>query len=398
MGLGREVAIIGVGLHPYGVFPDKSYDQILVDAVLKALKDADLQWRDIQYASGGITPYHGVQGLVPCSIVADKLGHTGIPMNNSYTNCATGTAAFRDAYNMVGGGVCDIAMVVAADKTLGGFYPVMGGPKDKDNFDWIRFEMVGMANPAYWAIDAMRRMVDYGTTEEDFAMVKVQCSRHGHDNPNARFRKMYTLEEVMNSPVVSYPLRLFEICATSDAAACIILASMDQARKRTTKPITVAASTTGSSLFGDDTMRPFDLATGLGTNSGLKVSESVQAIKMAYEDAGIGPEDLDFVELPDNSSWHFFSYCEAIGLCKIGEAEQLLRSGDTAIGGRIPVCPSGGASSFGEAIPVQQLMEVHEIVQQLRGNAGSRQVKDAKVALAQTYGGQGNSGTIILKV
>jgi acetyl-CoA acetyltransferase len=397
MGVNREVAIIGVGLHPYGIYPDKTYDDLLIYAVMKALKDANVEWRDIQYASGGITPYHGVQGLVPCSIVADKLGHTGIPMNNSYTNCATGTAAFRDAHNAVGSGQCDIAMVMAADKTLGGFYPVMGGHKGKDNFDWIRFEMVGMANPAYWAMDAMRRMVEYGTTEEDFAMVKVQCSQNGYDNPNARFRKIYTLEEVRSSPIVSYPLRLFEICATSDAAAAIVLSSMDIARARTVKPITVAASTTGSSVYGDDTMRPFDLSTAVKANSGLKVSESVQAIKMAYEGSGIGPEDLDLVELPDNSSWHFFSYCEAVGLCKVGEAEKLLRSGDTAIGGKIPVCPSGGASTFGEAIPVQQLMEVHEIVQQLRGNAGRRQVMNAKVGLAQTYGGQGNSGTIILK-
>lgn len=397
MGVNREVAVIGVGLHPYGVFADKTYGDLLVDAVLKALRDANVEWRDIQFAAGGISPFHGLQGLVPCSIVADILGHTGIPMNNSYTNCATGTAAFRDAYKAVSSGDCDLAIAFAADKTLGGFYPVMGGNKKKENIDWVRFEMVGMPNPAYWAMDAMRRMVEYGTTEEDFAMVKVQCSNHGYDNPNARFRKIYTLEEVMTSPVVSYPLRLYEICATSDAAAAIVLSSMDIARTRTIKPITVAAATIGTSVYGDDTMRPFDLSTAVKSKSGLKVSESVQAINMAYEVSGIGPEDLDVVELPDNSSWHFFSYCEAIGLCKVGEAEQLLRSGDTAIGGKIPVCPSGGASSFGEAIPVQQLTEVFEIVQQLRGNSGRRQVMGAKVGLAQTYGGQGNSGTIILK-
>jgi len=397
MSVNREVAVLGIGLHPYGVFPEKTYDDLLIYAVLEALKDANVEWRDIQYASGGCTPFHGLQGLVPCSVLADQLGHTGIPMINCYTNCATGTAAFRDACNAVNSGKFDIAIALAADKTMGGFYPLIGGQRKKDNYDWVRFEMVGMPNPAYWAMDATRRMVEYGTTEKDFAMVKVQCSQNGYDNPHARFRKVFTLEEVLNSPVVSYPLRLFEICATSDAAAAVVLSSMDIARTRTVRPITVAAASIGSSVYGDDTMRPFDVSTAVKSNSGLKVSESVQAIKMAYEESGIGPEDLDLVELPDNSSWHFFAYCEAIGLCRVGEAEQLLRSGDTAIGGRIPVCPSGGASSFGEAIPVQQLMEVYGIVQQLRGNAGRRQVINAKVGLAQTYGGQGNSGTIILK-
>jgi len=240
-----------------------------------------------------------------------------------------------------------------------------------------------------------RRMFEYGTTEEDLALIKVKSSKAGALNPNARYRKVYTTADVLNSPMVCDPLRLFEICATSDGAAAVIVASMDRVRQHTSRPVKIAGISVSSSKFGDPAVRVLTLSSPV-TATAPYMSESVIAAQMVYEQAGIGPEDVDIVELPDNSSWHELVYMENMGICKRGEAEQLVRNGDTEIGGRIPICPSGGAASFGEAVAAQGLLQVHENVVQLRGQAGPRQVQGAKVAISQVYGMQGNNSAVLL--
>jgi acetyl-CoA acetyltransferase len=301
----------------------------------------------------------------------------------------------RTACMSIASGEADVALAVGLDISPEGF---LGAKSDnpRQDRDVLRWRMAGMANPVYWALECRKRMEKYGTTEEDLARVKVILSKYGSENPNARYKKVYTLEEVLTSKMVSDPLRLYEICATSDGAAAVILCAASKARQYTSNPILVAASTLGSAIYGDPTLRISAISSPANAEAPL-LSESYSASRQAYKQAGIGPEDIDVLELPDNRSWHYLQYLETCGFCKEGEAEKMLNTGETQIGGRLPVCPSGGFTSFGEAIGAQAIWQIVEVVMQLRGQCGSRQVANAKVGMAQTYGLMGNSGTAILK-
>lgn len=395
----REVAIIGVGLHKWGKFPQKSWVQMGVEATVMALQDAGVKWTDIQTVACGSMPWAGSLGLRAGNVLAEVLGETGVPIVNVQNACATGGSVLRTAHLMVATEVCDLALAVAVDKSPTGFFPSLAVLSEEPSppVDIIRWS-VGLPNPGYWALECKKRMERYGTTEVQLAKVKVKNSKNGSTNPNARYRKAFTLEEVLLSPMVCDPLRLYEICATSDGAAAVVLCSTDMAKKLSSnKPIKIAACSLSSGEYGDPTIRIPLLSTTARPTAPI-LSESALAAKRAFEQAGLGPEDVDFVELPDNSSWHELQYLETMGFCKEGESERLLDSGETEIGGRLPVCPSGGFSSFGEATTAQGLLQIHEAVLQLRGQAGARQVKDAKVAMCQVYGAQGNNSAAILKV
>jgi len=389
----REVGVLGVGIHPWGKFPEKTYVDLGVHACRAALGDAGLEWTDIQAVACGCYVWGGMGGLIAGHQLAFAMGETGIPIMNIYNACATSTSALREAVMLVSTGQCDIALAVGMDKSPAGFLPALRD--DPGDADYVRWRMVGVSNPAYWALECRRRMHEFGTTKEDLALVKVKASKAGALNPAARFRQRYTLEDVLNSPLVSDPLRLLEICATSDGAAAVVVASMDRVRQHSRKAVKIAGVTLRSSKFGDPAVRVITLSSP-ATATAPFMSESVLSGQAVYEQAGIGPEDVDVVELPDNSSWHELVYLENLGLCRPGEAEYLTRSGETEIGGRIPVCPSGGAASFGEAVAAQGLLQVHENVMQLRGLAGPRQVEGARVALSQVYGMQGNNSAVIL--
>jgi acetyl-CoA acetyltransferase len=391
----REVAIIGIGLHPWGKFAQKSFIDLGVVAVSNALSDAQIKWQEIETICSGIYIWGGNAGHLSGQYLASVFGETGIPITNVYGACATGAAAMRTAVMSIASGQVDVALAVGLDMSPEGF---LGAKSDnpRQDRDVLRWRMVGMANPVYWAIECRKRMEKYGTTAEDLARVKVLLSQYGAENPNSRYKKLYTLEEVLSSKMVSDPLRLYEICATSDGAAAVILCAASKARQYTSKPIMVAASTLGSAIYGDPTLRISAISAPAHAEAPL-LSESYSASQQAYKQAGIGPEDIDVLELPDNSSWHYLQYLETCGFCKEGQAEKMLRDGETQIGGRLPVCPSGGFTSFGEAIGAQATWQVAEVVMQLRGQCGSRQVANAKVGMAQTYGLMGNSGTTILK-
>ncbi|MFC1914303.1 lipid-transfer protein [Chloroflexota bacterium] len=390
----REVAIIGVGMHPWGKFPDKDASELGVYAAKEAIKDAGIKWTDIQAVAAGENKYGGDRGIVAGNMIVSELGERGVPVANLYNACATGASVMREAYNTVVSGECDIVLAVSGDVSPGGFYaPISAGPTDTY---YIRFQVAGMTNPAYWAFDCVQRMEEYGTTERHLAMAKVLCSKYGALNPNARYRKQFTVEDVLNSPMVVYPLRLFEICAVSDGAAAAIICSMDKARQLTKNPITVAGVGLGSPQYGDISSR-IGVMSFPAKQEAPMVSESASACKMAYERAGMGPEDMDLLELPDNSSWHYLQYLETLGFCEPGGTERLIDEGQTEIGGKIPTNMSGGFASFGEAIAAQTLAGVCEVTWQLRGQSGQRQVEGAKAGIIQTYGAWGNSGTVILK-
>ncbi len=392
----REVAVIGVGMHPWGKFPEKTFVDLGVSATQEALKDATMEWKDIPAVVAGERVWGGASGFIAGQAIAAVMGETGIPITNVWNMCATATSVLRTAYHVVASGEQDVCLALGLDVSPKGYFPIIGGEDPKDT-DFLRWKMLGLPNPGYWAIECRRRMEKYGTTAHHLAKAKVACSKHAALNPNALYRKVYTEEEVLNSPMVCDPLRLYMICATRDGAAAVILCTARKAKQFTSKPVKIAGVGLGSSLYGDQTMRLGLLSTAAEGEAPL-LSESAMSAKMAFEKAGIEPEDVDFVELPDNSSWHYLQYLETIGFCKPGEADRMLDKGETLIGGKLPVCPSGGASSSGEAVAAQGLAQVHELVVQLRGQAGDRQVKGAKVGMAQTYGMLGNSAAAILKV
>jgi acetyl-CoA acetyltransferase len=389
-----KVCIVGIGTHPWGKFTDKSFIDLGELAVRNALADAGLGWTDIPAVVAGIYVWGGTDGLNAGNAIGARLGETGIPILNIFNMCATATSALRSAYHVVASGEQDMCLAIGVDVSPRGFFGFMGKPDPRDT-DYLRFRMVGVTNPGYWAMEARKRMTTYGTTERHYALAKVACSKHGALNPDALYQKAYSEEEVLASPMVCDPLRLYEICATRDGAAAVILCTEEKARQLTTHPVYVAGVGLGSSLYGDPTLRLGTLASPVQGVAPL-LSESYTASQMAYQKAGIGPEDVDFVEVPDNSSWHYLQYLETLGLCGPGEADGMLERGETVLGGKLPVCPSGGAASFGEAISAQGLLQVCELVTQLRGQAGPRQVPNAKVGLAQTYGQLGNSSTAIL--
>ncbi|HAZ35244.1 MAG TPA: lipid-transfer protein, partial [Acidimicrobiaceae bacterium] len=337
-----EVAILGVGMHPWGKW-GRNFTEYGVHAAREALADAAVDWRDVGFVSGAITVRCGYPGYVSGSTFARALGFTGAQVASSYAACASGVTALSVARGQILSGACDVALVVGADTTPKGFLAPAEGDRPDDT-DWLRFHMVGATNPVYFALHARRRMALHGATPEDFAMVKAKNSRHGVHNPNARYPKEYGIQDVANSPVVSDPLRLLEICATSDGGAALVVSSMDYARSMgVMDPVRVAGLSTVTPTYPDTVIDLPYLATDSAAGADapeLGFKESIGA--RAYEEAGLGPADVDVAEVYDLSSALELDWYEHLGLCEVGGAESLLRSGATSIGGRVPGNPRGG--------------------------------------------------------
>ncbi|MEE3332605.1 MAG: lipid-transfer protein [Myxococcota bacterium] len=393
--MSNEVAILGAGMHPYGKW-GKNFVEYGVKAAQDALKDAGVEWKDVQFVAGGDTMRNGYPGYVSAATFAQALGWNGAQVASSYGACATGSQAINTARAQILSGMCDVALVVGADAAPKGFFAPQGGDRFDDP-DWLRFRLLGATNPIYFGLYARRRMELYGSTEEDFAKVKVKNARHGLTNEYARYRKAFSVEDVLASPMVSDPLRLMQICATSDGGAALVLTSMEYARKHATNPVKVAAVSTITPQFPQTTIEMPDFATDSAAGAGIPDTPFKDSItKSAYEAAGLGPEDMSLAEVYDLSSALELDWYEHIGLCKAGEAERLLNDGDTTIGGSIPVNASGGLSCFGEAVPAQAIAQVCELTWQLRGQAGERQVAGAKVGVTANQGLFGHGSSVIV--
>jgi acetyl-CoA acetyltransferase len=395
----RDVAILGVGMHPWGKW-GRDFTEYGMVAARAALDDAGLAWRDINYVAGADTIRNGYPGFIAGATFAQKLGWTGVRVSSNYAACASGAQALHQARAQILAGFADVVLVIGADTTPKGFFAPVGGGDRKNDPDWLRFHLLGATNPVYFALYARRRMDVYGATSDDFARVKVKNSKHGLENPNARFRKENAVEDVLNSPIVADPLRLLDICATSDGAAAMIVSSMDFARTHLGSvdgvPRVKAVSTV-TPRYPQTVLELPDFAT----DSSAVVPPPDRTFKdsiagAAYEEAGIGPDDLSLAEVYDLSTALELDWYENIGLCGEGEAEALLRSGDTALGGRIPVNPSGGLACFGEAIPAQAIAQVCEVTWQLRGQAGGRQVEGARVGITANQGLFGHGSSVIV--
>jgi acetyl-CoA acetyltransferase len=384
-------------MHPWGKWGRNFVDYGVV-AARDALADAGLEWRDIQFVSGADTMRNGYPGYVSGATFAQALGWQGAPVASSYAACASGATALNTARAQILAGLCDVALVVGADTTPKGFLAPNAGERGDDP-DWLRFRLLGATNPTYFGLYARRRMEEFGATPDDFARVKVKNARHGLHNPNARYRKEVTAEDVAASPVVAEPLRLLEICATSDGGAAVVLSSMEYAKARGAgDPVRVAAISTVTPSYPNQVIEMPNFATD--SAAGVAAPERTfrdSIAAAAYEQGGLGPDDLDLAEVYDLSTALELDWYENIGLCKPGEAERLLNDGDTTIGGRVPVNPSGGLACFGEAVPAQALAQVCEITWHLQGRAGARQVDGARVGLTVNQGLFGHGSCVLLR-
>jgi acetyl-CoA acetyltransferase len=395
----RDVVVLGAGMHPWGKW-GRNFVEYGVAAARDALADAGLQWTDIDYVAGADTIRNGYPGFVAGSTFSQAFGWTGARISSSYAACASGAHAIANARAQILAGLCDVALVVGADTTPKGFFAPVGGERTDDP-DWLRFRLLGATNPTYFALYAQRRMALYGATSADFAKVKVKNARHGLSNPNARYRKEVTEDEILASPVVADPLHLLEICATSDGGAALVLASTEFAARHlgsADDAVRIAAVSTVTPTYPNTVIEMPNFATDSGAGAAPPERTYRDSIAFAaYEESGLGPDDLSVAEVYDLSTALELDWYENIGLCKEGEAERLINDGDTTIGGRIPVNPSGGLACFGEAIPAQAIAQVCELTWQLRGQADGRQVEGARVGLSINQGLFGHGSCVIVK-
>ncbi len=374
----RPVYVAGVGLHAFGRFPDRGVTALGVHAVRAALAEAGVGRGGFQAAFCG-TVYSGVAAGHK---VLTALGLSGVPIVNVEAGCASGGAALALAAGTIASGQHDTVLVFGMEKMPRGMIR-------SSFFEPWREEAGLSANPAYFALRAQRLMRESGVTLADLAAVSVKNHRHGAHNPYAMYRKPVTAEEVLASPMVCDPLRLLMLCAPNEGAAAIVLAAAPPSAPR----IRVAAAQLRSHLPGSVLGEHTPLAGRAGDDPTPPTTLAMQA---AAEEAGLGIDDVDVVELQDTDAGREILSAEELGLCARGDGGRWVRTGGGAMGSRRPVNPSGGLLSKGEPLGASALGQVVELVWQLRGTAGPRQVLGAKVALAHTVGRGANACVVIL--
>jgi acetyl-CoA acetyltransferase len=375
----RTVEIAGIGIHPFGRFEDRTVTDLGVTAVREALRDA----RDPQFqaafcgtAYAGVAAGHKVLGA---------LGRTGIPIVDVEAGCASGGAALMLAGGAIRAGQYDCALVFGIEKMPRGIIR-------SSFFEPWREEAGLAATPAYFALRAQRLMRESGVSKDQLAEVVVKNRAHGVDNPNAMFRSEVTAEQVLASRVVCEPLHLWMLCSPNEGAAAVVLraapagaagsgVTLEAAALRSHLPGSVLSEGTPLSGLADDDVEP----------------PTTLAARAAYDEAGLGPNDVDVVECQDTDAARELLSYEELGLCPKGDAGKWITEGVTRLGGRVPANPSGGLLSKGEPLGASALGQVVELVTQLRGQAGPRQVDGARVALGHTVGRGANASVVIVR-
>jgi len=375
----REVAIIGVGAHPTGQFTDKPMKELAYTAIWNALSDAGVKPSDLNVAyvgnslGGLLTGQEGVRGQV----VLQHSGIGGIPVINVENACASAATALRGAWLEVASGAADVALAVGVEKMfVGDSARTIGALSAVSEVD---LSQMGMQFTTSYAIhpkiNLKSRMAEYGWTIEDFAKPAVKNSYNGSLNPLAQHRRALSIEQVVQSRIVVDPLTLFMCSSISDGAAAAIVCSADMAARFTSKkPIWIASCVLRSGMYRLPDDERDDSAT-----------VTAQA---AYEEAGIGPQDIGAIELHDAMAPAELMLYERLGLCAPGEGPRLIDEGITTLKGRQPVNQSGGLCSRGHPVGATGLLQIAELVWQMRGEAGARQIeKPPKVTMAQNQGG-----------
>jgi acetyl-CoA acetyltransferase len=361
----RGVSVVGVGMIPFGKYPERKLADLGWPAVKAALGDAGIKPSQIEAAYCGTA----LGGMMAGQRVLGAIGMTGIPITNVENACSSSSTAFRQAVMAIRSGEYDIVLVVGVEK-LSKFG---GGTLPLEQEDWEVSQ--GMVMPALYAMRAQRYMHDFHLTREQLALVSVKNRRNGALNPDAQMRKTVSVEEVLASRPIAEPFTLLQCCPTGDGAAAVILCADSTARRFRQNPVRVVAS---------------DVTSGKYTASfrDMTIPEiTVRGAHEAYEQAGVGAEDIDVAEVHDAFSIAELLYYEAFGFCGHGEAGKFIESGATSLGGRPVVNPSGGLLAKGHPVGATGAAQIVEIVRQLRGECGPRQVEKAKIGLAHATGG-----------
>ncbi len=371
----RDVYIIGVGMTKFGKHLDRSLRSLGYEACLNALRNSGVSPKEIEagYCGNALAP--AIQGETGVGQnVFWEVGISGIPIVNVENACASGSTALREGWMAVAGGFYDLVIVAGVEKA------VMPKGTMLDIGSSELETQLGEVFPGYFALIAQKHMERYGTTREQLAKVSVKNHYNGTLNPYAQYQEQLSLEEVLNSPMIAEPLTLYSCCPNSDGAAALILCSRDKLSKRNRHPIRIAASV---------------LTTGTYENQRdiTKWDSEIRAAREAYQMASLGPQDLDVIEVHDAFTISEIIHYEDLGLCNPGEGGRLIDEGVTELDGRIPVNPSGGLLSKGHPVGASGVAQIVEIVWHLRGEAGKRQVKNARVGLAQIMGGNKESDT-----
>jgi acetyl-CoA acetyltransferase len=379
----NDVAIIGVGLHPFGRFGD---DVTGIDmgavAIRRALADAGVEWKQIQFAFGGSYEVDN-----PDAVVA-LMGLTGIPFTDVYNGCATAASALSLAAQTLRLGEHELGVAVGMDKHLPGAFTA--DPRLYACPSWYG-ELGHFITTKFFGMKINKYMYDHGISHETLAKVAAKNYRNGSLNENAFRRKPLSEEEILAAPMLNYPLTQYMFCSPDEGAAAVVLCRADQAHRYTNTPIFLRASTVRTRRLG-----AFEVHSPW-----LPVEETVgptvDASRAAYEMAGIGPNDVDVIQLQDTDAGAEVIHLAENGFCADGEQEALVADGALEISGRMPVNTDGGLIANGEPIGASGLRQVHEIVRQLRGQAGDRQVPgDPRVGYTQLYGAPGTAGVSIL--
>ncbi len=383
----REVAVIGAGMTRFGKYMDRSMKDLAGEAVTNALQAAGLGHETLEAATVG----NAVAGLVTgqeCirgQVVLRELGIGGIPIINTENACASSSTAFHLAWLYVASGLYDTVLALGMEKL---FHPdkqrtfeAIGSAIDLEHADAFAREMSGEQSGGagesrsvfmdYYANLARRHMAQYGTTKEQFAQIAAKNHTNGSLNPHAQYQTPRTLEDILAAPLIAEPLTRMMCSPIGDGAAAVVVTTLEKARQLTAKPVLVKASVLGSSEeHGPD-------APGIVE----KVAQK------AYTMAGIGPDELDVVEVHDATAPAELLVYEELGLCAAGEGGKLVTEGATGLGGRIPVNPSGGLLAKGHPVGATGVAQIAEIFWQLRGEAQKRQVPGARIGLTENGGG-----------
>jgi acetyl-CoA acetyltransferase len=377
-----EIAVIGVGLHPFGRYEDRSALEMGAVAINRALRDAGVDWTDVGSLYAGsleVSNPEAVTGLV---------GMTGLPARATLSGCATGNSLLTLAARDVQLGEADIAVGVGLDKHPRGAFgadpSVSGLPQ------WYGDQGMFLTTH-YFGTKIMRYMHDHGVTEQTLARVAAKNFANGALTPHAWRRKPMSAEAILASPVVNAPLRQYMYCNPNEGAAAVVVCRAEVAKQYTDTPIYLRSTALRSRRGGAYELLRTSIELPLAPGT------TAEAAHAAYELAGVGPEDIDIAQLQDTDSGSELIHMAETGLCKDGEQEALLADGATEIGGRLPINTDGGLLANGEPVGASGLRQVYELVHQLRGTAGDRQVpNDPQVALAQLYGAPGTAAVAIL--
>jgi len=379
----RRVGVIGVGVTRFGKH-DRGSAELFAEAAAEALADAELHPTAIQAIYfGNVVGGPAERQLHMGPQAASILGIPWVPTTRFETACATSHAAFRHAVMEVASGVSDVVLVGGGERVLN--IPTETATELFAYASDAAFEQpAGLTFPGVFALIARAHMAKYGTTEEQMAHVAVKNHRHGALNPKAQFRKEITLEQVLASPKIADPLKLYDCCPFTDGGAAVILAAEERAR-RSRRPVWALASAAASDAMCLHDKK--DLARALATE---------RAAQAAYRQAGLGPEAVDVVELHDCFTIAEIVATEGLGLFEPGTGGIAAEKGWTSLGGKVPVNPSGGLKAKGHPIGATGAAQIAEIVTQIRGEAGPRQVEGARVGLAHTLGG--NTATVLVSL